>query len=186
MKKIRLLSVVFSLIIITGVTAGNAAFAESDEYTLEDRLENFCNMTNEEKRQFFADHPRIAQFKDRLANFCELSEDEREVAIEVFIEKYIPEARDHESYDLDDILDRYCEMSDADKKNFISMHDKSSDHVAKMNAYCELDEDQRDAYIVEHKDEYKMYHDKDIRTQLDLYCKMSDADKKAFLAKHDK
>ncbi|MFB5612218.1 MAG: ABC transporter substrate-binding protein [Nitrosarchaeum sp.] len=186
MKKIRLLSVVFSLIIITGVSAGNVAFADSDENTLEDRLENFCNMTNEEKRQFFADHPRIAQFKDRLANFCELSEDEREVAIEVFIEKYIPEARDNESYDLDDILDRYCEMSDADKKDFISTHDKSYDHVAKMNAYCELDEDQRDAYIVEHKDEYKKYHEKDIRTQLDLYCKMTDEDKKAFLAKHDK
>jgi hypothetical protein len=121
MKKIRLLSIVFSLIIITGVTAGNAAFAESDKYTLEDRLENFCNMTNEEKRQFFADHPRIAQFKDRLANFCELSEDEREVAIEVFIEKYIPEARDNESYDLDDVLDRFCEMSDTDKK-ILSQH----------------------------------------------------------------
>jgi hypothetical protein len=186
MKKIRLLSVVFSLIMITGVTAGNAAFAVSDEHPLEDRLDNFCKMTDEEKRQLFADHPRVAQFKDRLAKFCELSDDEREIAIDTFIDENFPEARDNESYDIDDMLDKYCEMSDVEKKDFISMHDKSSDHVARMNAYCELDEDKRDAYIAEHKDEYQMYSDQDMQTHLDLYCKMSDEDKKAVLAKHDK
>ena len=186
MIKIRLLSVVFSLIMITGVTAGNAVFATSDENTLEDRLDNFCKLTDEEKRQLFTDHPRIAQFKDRLAKLCELSDDEREIAIDTFIDENIPEARDNESYDIDDMLDKYCQMSDTEKKDFISMHDKLADHVERMNAYCELDEDKRDAYIAEHKDEYQMYSDQDMRTHLDLYCKMSDEDKKAFLAKHDK
>ena len=49
MKKTQLLSVVFSLIMITGVTAGNtAAYAESDEKQndLKDKLDNFCNMTD--------------------------------------------------------------------------------------------------------------------------------------------
>jgi len=43
-------------------------YAEDKLYDLDDRLENFCEMTDEEKRQFFADHPRLEQFTDRLAN----------------------------------------------------------------------------------------------------------------------
>ena len=49
---------------------------------LDDRLEHFCEMTDEEKRQFFADHPRVEQFSDRLTNYCEMSEDERDDAID--------------------------------------------------------------------------------------------------------
>ncbi len=47
MKSTQLLSVVFSLIMFTGVTAGSAAFAQSDDdnYNLDDRLENFCSMS---------------------------------------------------------------------------------------------------------------------------------------------
>jgi hypothetical protein len=196
MKSRQLLSVVLSLILVFGVSAGSA-YAQTDDdidnensmendsfdddtfedehdddrnedddvdddrnykhYDLEDRLEEFCEMTDEEKEALFDDHPRIAQFKDRLANYCELSEDERDNAIEDFIEEYFPEAKD---YDLDDKLDRYCEMTDEEKQDIISKHDKVEDHFAKMNAYCELDDDQRDAYLDEHEDEFKMNHDK--------------------------
>lgn len=115
MKSRQLLSIVFSLIMFTGVTAGSVAFAESDEYNdelkdefdemgddydrdyvkddrhhdLDDRLEYFCEMTDEEKRQFFEDHPRLEQFSDRLANYCDLSGDEREDAIDDFIRDHV-------------------------------------------------------------------------------------------------
>ncbi|MGH1566493.1 MAG: hypothetical protein ACRBB5_03530 [Nitrosopumilus sp.] len=46
-------------------------------------------------------------------------------------------------------------MTDEQKNNFVSIHEKSEDNLAKMNEYCELDEDQRDAFIDEHRDEYK-------------------------------
>lgn len=150
---------------------------------LEDRLEYFCEMTSDEKDTLFVDHPRIAQFEDRLANYCELSEDERNDAIEDFIEEHIPEARD---YDFDDILDRYCKMTDEQKKDFASMYDKPEDHIAKANAYCELDEGERDAYLDQHEDEFRMQHDKDMQDKLDRYCEMSDSDKREFLAKYDK
>ena len=104
MKSTQLLSVVLSMILVLGASAG-PAFAQVDddmddtsieeyddereEYDddlkedydddrydkhadLDDRLEHFCEMTDEEKRQFFADHPRIEQFADRLANYCEM------------------------------------------------------------------------------------------------------------------
>ena len=150
---------------------------------LEDRLEDFCKMTDDEKDTLFADHPRIAQFEDRLTDYCELSDDERDDAIEDFIDEYIPETRD---YDFDDMLDRYCEMTDEQKQDFASMHDKSEDHIAKVNAYCELDEDERDAYIEQHEDEFRMQHDRDMQDKLDQYCEMSDSEKREFLSEHDK
>jgi len=209
MKSRELLSIVLSLIMVLGVTAGSA-YAQTDEANtsdsveieafddetvkdddrddyrdgkrdLDDKLEAFCEMTDEEKRQFFADHPRLEQFVDRIANYCDLSGDERETAIDEFIREHAPEAQD-----LDDKLDRYCEMTDEEKRELISKYDKAEEHVAKMNEYCELDEDARDVYIEEHKAEFKMKHDKDIRDKLARYCEMSDEDKQAFLAEHDK
>ncbi|MDH3278626.1 MAG: ABC transporter substrate-binding protein [Nitrosopumilus sp.] len=150
---------------------------------LEDRLEDFCKMTADEKDALFADHPRVAQFEDRLTDYCELSDDERDDAIEDFIEEYFPETRD---YDLDDMLDRYCEMTDEQKQDFLSMHDKPDDHIAKVNAYCELDEDERDAYIEQHEDEFRKQHGKDMQGKLERYCEMSDSGKREFLSEHDK
>jgi len=145
MKSRELLSIVLSLIMVLGVTAGSAYAQTSevdtsdsteietfddetvedddrDDYRdgkrdLDDRLEAFCDMTDEEQRQLFADHPRLEQFADRMANYCDLSEDERETAIEDFIREHVPEAEDN---DLDEKLDRYCEMSDEEKRELIS------------------------------------------------------------------
>ena len=75
-----------------------------------------------------------------------------------------------DDYGLEEKLDRYCEMTDEEKQDLISKYDKSEDHIAKIDAYCELDEDKRAAYIEEHKDEFRMQHDKNIRDKLDRYC----------------
>ena len=153
---------------------------------LEDKLENFCEMTTDEKNRFLDDHPRIAQFKDRLTNYCDLSEDERDYAIEDFIKEHIHEARNHDDYDLGDMLDMYCDMTDKEKKKFVSTHDVTDDHIAKVNAYCELDDDERDAYLDKHEDEFRMDHDKKMKEKLEQYCGMSDSEKRKFLDKNDK
>ncbi len=149
MKTRELLSVVLSLIMVLGVTAGSA-YAQTDEVDIDDSVE-------------------IETFDDET-----VEDDNRD------------DYRDGKNYDLDDKLDRYCEMTDEEKRDLISKYEKSEEHVAKMNAYCELDEDERDAYIEEHKAEFRMNHDKDIRDKLARYCEMSDEDKRVFLAEHDK
>jgi len=155
---------------------------DGKHYDLDDRLEALCEMTDEEKRQFFAEHPRLEQFADRLANFCGLSEDERDDAIEDLIREHIPEARDYGD-DLEDKLARYCEMSDEDKSAFLAEHDKAEDHAEKMNTYCELDEDARIAFIEEHKDEYKsqmkekMDKVKGKHLDYDRLCALSESDR---------
>jgi len=209
MKSRELISIILSLIMVLGVTASSAYAAEEevdmtatasvqiirddtveeehddvkeDEYELDDRLEAFCDMTDEEKRQFFADHPRLEQFAERLANYCELSEDERDDAIDNFIRDHIPEARDYDDK-LEDKLDRYCEMTDEEKRELISKHDKSEEHVDRMNAYCEMSEDERDAYIDEHEDEYKsqmkdkMDKVKGKHLDYDRLCALSESDR---------
>jgi len=224
MKSTQLLSVILSLIMVFGVTAGSA-YAQTDDdlddsikvndydddiyetetdddikdntdddsdyysddksYDLDDRLENFCEMTDEEKRQFFVDHPRLEQFTDRLANYCELTDDEREIALDEFIREHVPEAQDHDDY-LEDKLDRYCEMTDKEKQEVISKYNKTKDRVAEMDRYCLLDDDNRDAFIDENKDRFQMNHDQNMRDMLMRYCEMTDEDKNVFLAKHDK
>ena len=176
MKKTQLLSIIFSLVMITGVAAGNAVYAESDEKQndLKERLANFCNMTDTEKDQFFLDHPRIAQFKDRLLNICEQSEDERKTAIEDFIEEATEQKSD---YNMSDKMELYCAMSDAEKEAFLAEFD-NADHKARMNEYCALDESGRAAYIAEHQtlvDEMQKAHEeiRDHKAEYQRYCQMT-------------
>ncbi|MDH5431677.1 MAG: ABC transporter substrate-binding protein [Nitrosopumilus sp.] len=235
MKRTQLLSVVFSLIMFTGVTTGNVAFAKSDDvidsfedcvesgypimesfpeqcktddgkvfvnddndrYSLDDRLEKFCEMTDEEKRQLFTDHPRLEQFAKRLLNYCEMSEEEREDAIDKFIAEHFP--KDH-NFDLDDLLDRYCEMTDEEKRQLLTDHPQLAPFTDRLANYCDLSEEEQDEIddlIKEHGDKiraelrdyaknYRMDYKKDMRMMLDKYCDMTDVEKKAYVAEHDK
>lgn len=208
MKSTQLLSVVFSLIMFTGVTAGNVAFAESDDiidsfqdcveagypimesfpeqcrtddgtvfvnddndrHGLDDRLEKFCEMTDEEKRQLFTNYPRLEQFAERLLNYCELSEDDREDAIDKFIAEHFPREYD---FDLDNLLDRYCEMTDEDKRQLLSEHPRLAEFSDRLTNYCEMSEDEQDAIgelIEEHGDK--------IKNELRIYMKDKMTDKK--------
>lgn len=144
-----------------------------DDY-LEDRLAHFCDMSDEDKRQFFDEHPRIAQFSDRLTNYCNMSDDERDDAIDRFIDENEDDFRVH--HDMRKHLDRYCGMTDEDKRNYVAEHDKAQDHVEKMNRYCSLGEDGRMDFIEEHRDEYKAHmkekmHDK---MKYKMHDKMTD------------
>lgn len=230
MKSRQLLSVVFSLIMFTGVTAGSTAFAESDDviedfedcveagypvmesypekcmtkdgkvftnteddyddddryendFDLDELLDDYCELNDEEKRQLIADHPRLAPFTERLANYCEMSDDEQDTIDELIKEhgdEIRSELRDYSKdhnmdykKDMREHLEEYCEMSDEDKKAFVEEHDKAKDHVEKMNRYCSLDENGRTDFIEEHRDEYKA----DMKEK--MHDKMSDK-------KHDK
>lgn len=160
---------------ITGVAAGNAVYAESDEKQddLKDRLANFCNMTDTEKEQFFLDHPRIAQFKDRLASICEQNEDERKLAIEAFIEEATEKKSD---YNMADKLESYCAMSDADKETFLAEYD--IDLKDRLDAYCALDESGRATYIAEHQmlvDDMQKRHKeiRDHKAEYQRLCEMT-------------
>ena len=214
----------------TGVTSGNSVFAQSDEVgisdseeieinaddvakdehdddrdgkyiDLDDRLESFCEMTEDEKDALFTEHPKFKEFEDKLVNFCSLeTEDAREDAIEAYIKEHIPEVRNHDDYDLDDLLDRFCAATDEDKRKLFLDFPRLAQFSDRLVNYCKMSEDEQDAIedllenykdeinsnIREHITEFKMDSDKDMREHMDNYCEMSDEDKKLFLTKHDK
>jgi hypothetical protein len=190
MKKTQLLSVVFSLIMVAGVSAGNSVYAESDEKhdDLKERLANICMLTDEEKEQFFLDHPRIAQFKDRITSICELSEDERKVALEEFLKENATEKKP--DYNIADKLEQYCAMSDADKEAFLAKHDKA-EQKDMMNEYCDLDESGRAAYIAEHKmavEEMQKKHEeiRDHKAEYQRFCEMTEEQRAAEITDAEK
>ncbi|MDH3313703.1 MAG: ABC transporter substrate-binding protein [Nitrosopumilus sp.] len=214
MKSRQLLSIVFSLIMFTGVTAGSAAtaFAESDD--LDDILEDFCEMTIQERADIVADY-ELDEYADKLAIICEMDdEDEREDSLEDVIDAIDFEARDIEDdideidddkyetddYDLDDLLDEYCEMTANEQRQLLADHPRLAPFTDRLANYCDLSEDDQDAIdelieehedkiryqLREYEDEYRKNHNMDMREHLTRYCEMSDADKRAFVAENDK
>lgn len=289
MKSTQLLSVVFSLIMFTGVTAGNTAFAESDDlddileafcemtteersdiitkfslddyaeklaiicdienvdereeaiesvidaiyletdvkdetddetdyetdkddesyedgddardgkhYNLDDRLAHFCDMSDVDKRQFFADHPRLAQFSERLANYCDLSDYSRDSKIKDFIRNNITDEdrqkvkehvrdlmKEHVKDQLTDAdfrekLTQWCAMSEEEKRAAAAEYDKTADQVAKADRYCTLGESDRAAFIAENIDEFREHMKAKMMDNLhadyDRFCALTDAE----------
>ena len=174
MKSTQLLSVVLSMILVFGV-AGGSAFADEvndddryddDRYDekkykhddLEDKLEEFCEMNDNERQEFIEEHPRMSEFEERLTGYCELSGDEREDALEKFIEEKMYEVRTQQiDSEMREKLENYCEMSDQEKREYLTNHEKTSEHAEKMNKYCQLDESAKKEFIEEHREEYKAH-----------------------------
>ena len=216
MKSTQLLSVVLSLIMVFGVTAG-FAYAQTDDYddardgdhsNVKDRLANFCDLSDEDKRQFFEDHPKFAQFSDRLANYCDLSDYARDSKLKDFIRNNVTDEdqkkiREHvkdydrdEDHDVDidsvfrEKLAKWCEMSDEEKSTTAAKYGKTEDQIVKSNNYCTLDESDRVAFITEHRDEFnKHMKDKMMdkpHMDYDRICSLSESDRAAEIVDAEK
>jgi len=185
MKKAQLLSVVFSLIMFTGVTAGTAvSYAESDDndHDFDDRLEDFCEMSEVDQAAFLEKYPMASDHKDKLEEYCLLDESEREAYIEEHKDEY---SRGHD-YDIKTKLDKFCEMSTDELAALAEEHGKGEDHLADMEEYCTLDDAGRDTFIEEHKDEFTKAHDYDMKEKINEFCEMSEEDRAAHLEKYQK
>ena len=188
--KSRQLSIVFSLIMFTGITAGNAVFAESDDNDNHKvKLDSFCEMNDEEKRDFVSKHEKTEEHLALMNEYCSLDETGKIVFLEEHKDDY---KRYHTNY-MKDMADKYCEMSAEEKRDLISKYDKAEEHVAKMNEYCDLDEESKDAFITDFKekmkdkfsdyksehmssvDDMKKSHEsiRDHKAEYERFCKMS-------------
>ncbi len=62
---------------------------------LENQLENFCSMTDEEQFDFFSENPDVIDFDEELVTVCEIEDEaEREDTLDDFIDVLISELRD--------------------------------------------------------------------------------------------
>ena len=203
---------------VTGVSAGSAAYAQSDDLEeIEDIIEDFCELDDSAKQEFFSEYPDYAKYDERLATICDIEDkDEREAALDELTDEAIPNARDenddneteddsedetetemedndkrHE--DLDDRLERFCEMSDDDKSKFMEMvSDLPEDIREKLADFCDMTKDeQRNLLdsIRERMDEFKKEHMMIVRemqekfddirehkVEYERFCSMSDSE----------
>ncbi len=68
-----------------------------EEYydNLEEQLENFCNLTDEEQFDFFSENPDVIDFDEELVTVCEIKDEaEREDTLDDSIDVLISELRD--------------------------------------------------------------------------------------------
>ena len=167
MKNTQLLGVIFSLMMFTGVTAGTAVFAESDERNYSDhdyegefqgKLERYCMMTEDEKQEYITKHDKSDEHVTKMNEYCTLDEEGKAAFIEEHLDEYKTYQKSKKHYpDMRTHLERYCNMSDSDKREYLAKHDKTQDHAEKVNEYCLMDEEEKAAFIEEHRDEYKQH-----------------------------
>jgi hypothetical protein len=195
------------------------SYEDSDEardgrhYNLEDRLAHFCDMSDTDKRQFFADHPRLAQFSERLANYCGLSDYSRDSKIKDFIRNNITDEdrekvreyvkdkiKDHVKDQLTDAdfrekLTQWCAMSEDEKREAAAEYDKTADQIAKANNYCTLGESDRADFIAKHIAEFREHMkarmmDKPLMDKLhmdyDRLCALAESDRAAEITDSEK
>ena len=148
---------------------------------MKDMANKYCEMSDEEKRDFISEHDKVAEHVERMNAYCSLDSDARA--------DYIAEHKD--DYKMNDkdmraMADRYCEMSDAEKRDLISKYDKAEEHVAKMNEYCNLDEESRDAFIADFKNSMKDKMMDKPHMDYDRVCALSESDRAAEITDADK
>ena len=132
------------------------------EFDLDDKLERYCEMSDEEKAEVEAKYDRLTdEMKDRIAEYCSLTEDERDVYLDTHHDMMMDFKKRHhdmlsdmkDGYDLDDKLERYCEMSDEEKAEVEAKYDRLTDEMKdRIAEYCSLSEDERDVYLDRHHD----------------------------------
>ena len=167
MKSVQLLAVVFSLMMFTGVTAGTTVFAESykknhsdQDYKAEfqDKLDRYCMMTDGEKQDYVKKHDKSDEHVTKMNKYCTLDEEGKEDFIEEHLDEYKTYQKSKKHYpDMRTHLERYCNMTDSERMEYLSKHDKADDHAKKVNEYCTMDKEQKTAFIKEHRDEYKQH-----------------------------
>lgn len=179
---------------------------DGTHYNLDERLTHFCDMSDEDKRQFFEDHPRLTPFTDRLLNFCDLSDYSRDSKLKDFIRLHITDedrekvkeyVKDYDRADAHDVdidkdfrekLTSWCEMSEDEKSATAEEHGKTEDMIAKADRYCTLDESGRADFIAEHLDAFRSHmkdsmmdkaNDKHHKMDYDRLCALAESDRAA-------
>ena len=88
MKKIQFLSVVFSLILFAGITAGATAFAEPGKYNHAEKMNAYCDMSDEQQAELIAKHNKSEDKVTKMNEYCSLDDEGRTAFIEEHKDAY--------------------------------------------------------------------------------------------------
>jgi len=188
MKSRQLLSVVFSLIMFTGVTAGNTAFAESDDDS-DNLIKDFEDCVE-------AGYPIMESYPEQ----CMTDDGTVFVNNDDDSDDHDDDRYEDDDFDLDDLLDRYCKLNTDDKRDLLADPPRLAPFTDRLANYCEMSEDEQDVIdeqIKEHGDkirhELRAYSDEysnkdhgNFRDHFAMYCDMTVEQRAEKMeAKHD-
>jgi len=156
MKSRELLSIVLSLIMVLGVTAGSAYAQTDDEardYDIQDKLDRYCEMTDEEKRDLISKYDKTEERVDRINAYCELDEGARLAFIEEHRDEYKSQMKDKmdkvKGKHLD--YDRLCALSESDR----ALEFDDSEKLERISNWCNMTPEEREEYKKEKLDSMK-------------------------------
>ena len=69
-------------------------------------------------------------------------------------------AEDDVDSEMREKLERYCEMSDEEKRNYLAENNKTEEHAQKKDRYCTLSVMTEPTLLLEHREEYKSPHER--------------------------
>ena len=182
MKSIHLASIFFSLIMFTGMTATSMALAEPERHPMADQLEEFCAMSETEKEMFFNAYPNVADYNDKLETLCKLETLEERIA-------YFKEQNDlrREQNSQFGSMEKYCAMSDAEKKSHVEKHNPPPYRLDLANKYCSVDESERHDFIKQHTEKQKDFALRyEMSRTLEKVCQMSPEEQDSHFEEHGK
>jgi len=183
--KSRVLSIVLSLIMVLGVTAGSA-YAEADDsrdgnYDFKDKLDRYCDLTDEEKAELVAKHDKSAEHQELMNQYCELDEEGRVAFIEEHKDEYkskmkekMSEFKEEHMKNVDEMKDKHQEIRDhkAEYKRLCSLSEEDRaeeiedpEKLAKLNEWCAMSPEEQEEYKKQHYDtamEFKEEHMKNV------------------------
>ena len=182
MKKTQLLSIVFSLIMFTGVTAGSVVFAEPIKHPMIEKIDELCEMSDVEKETFFEAYPNVADYRDKIEEICQLETYEERLA---YFEKANDQRRQQNA--AFGSMDDYCTMSDEQKKAHVLKHNIPPFKLELANKYCSVDESERHEFIekyMKNANDFALHYE--MSKVLNGYCQMSAEEQTVFIEKHNK
>ena len=122
-------------------------------------LESYCEMSAEEKQAYLAENNK-ERYADQINQYCTLDEEGKKAYLDQVKEQYRDKELRDKLKDKKMVLEAYCEMSDADKEAYITENGKEK-YADQINKYCTLDDDGKAAYLDMVKEQYRDKGSKD-------------------------
>jgi len=167
---------------VLGVTAGSA-YAEADDsrdgknYDFKDKLDRYCDLTDEEKAELVAKHDKSAEHQELMNQYCKLDAEGKVAFIEEHKDEYkskmkekMSEFKEEHMKNVDEMKDKHQEIRDhkAEYKQLCSLSEEDradeiedSEKLAKLNEWCAMSPEEQEEYKKQHYDtamEFKEKH----------------------------
>jgi hypothetical protein len=144
---------------------------------IRDKLARYCEMSDEDKRAFLAEHDKAEDHAEKMNTYCELDEDARIAFMEEHKDEYKSQMKE-KMMDMD--YDRLCALSESDR----ALEFDDSEKLERISNWCNMTIEEREDYKKEHHDSMKEKMMDKVHDKMEM-SDMSPRLKAMIMDKHD-